>query len=615
LSEAEQSGGNGGTLAVGQSVNLGNVWVKSRIEDVAVDVQLVGGTVSTAAVAYSGTPYGRSDLNTDGLVNAADWPLFYPNLLADLSSLTQVGRALAGDLDGDGDNDVTDFSLFKADFDAANGAGAFEAMVANVPEPATILLMLSGFAAALACRPRRRRVGGALAFAVGVAAVVGTADSASAAPVDFTTYTLEAFPPAATFPAPVWNITPTTASLNNNADANVLFSPGSALNKRYLGRLTPGTDDDVIGFVLGFEPGDAQIFSSADYVLIDWKGADQTFEFNDGDPINFHHSATLQGPMPVGLALSRVTGSPTADELWQHADLAENPTGGVTQLVRAATLGSTAYDRLNGSHLFDIRYTPTNVTVLVDGVEQFNQTGSFPDGRFGLYSAWQGPTATFSTFEEVSLNFTGLSATVDRSDGNIMLRNPGGSPVEFDYYQLDSASNSLNVSGWNSLSDQNFQSVGTLAHQKWQEAGGSDASALAEAFLGGMSTLAASGSINIGNAYNNSANGEDLVLSFRLPSGLLLQGAVEYIGTAPTLKGDYNGNGTVDAADYVVWRKTDGSMPGYNLWRANFGRTSGGGAALGAVASVPEPASIALLLGAFLLGFPRGIMKTITQRR
>ncbi len=32
------------------------------------------------------------------------------------------------------------------------------------------------------------------------------------------------------------------------------------------------------------------------------------------------------------------------------------------------------------------------------------------------------------------------------------------------------------------------------------------------------------------------------------------------------LTGDYNGNGIVDAADYVVWRKTGGSPDAYNIW-------------------------------------------------
>ena len=38
------------------------------------------------------------------------------------------------------------------------------------------------------------------------------------------------------------------------------------------------------------------------------------------------------------------------------------------------------------------------------------------------------------------------------------------------------------------------------------------------------------------------------------------------------LPGDYNQNNIVDAADYVVWRKTDsGNLQGYTDWRANFG--------------------------------------------
>ena len=76
--------------------------------------------------------------------------------------------------------------------------------------------------------------------------------------------------------------------------------------------------------------------------------------------------------------------------------------------------------------------------------------------------------------------------------------------------------------------------------------------------------------------------------------------------TAPGLNGDYNENGVVDAADYVIWRKTlglvnaglpaDGNGNGridlddYNVWRINFGRTSG--SAVGAtVVTIAEPAT------------------------
>ena len=233
-------------------------------------------------------------------------------------------------------------------------------------------------------------------------------------PVDFTTFTVESFPPADGFPAPTWTVASATATTNGDGDASVLFSPGSALDKRFMGSVTPGSDNDVVGFVLGFNPGDAQIASSADYLLIDWKGGTQTFDFADANPVDPFHDLTTGGEMPVGLALSRVTGSPTADELWQHTDDLDNPDGGVTELARGTSLGSTPYDRSGGSHTFDITYTSSRVTLIVDGVTQLDVTGSFPDGRFGLYAAWQGPSPTFADFEVFDAGAAGVVVSVDR---------------------------------------------------------------------------------------------------------------------------------------------------------------------------------------------------------
>ncbi|MEX0643417.1 MAG: lamin tail domain-containing protein [Pirellulales bacterium] len=66
-------------------------------------------------------------------------------------------------------------------------------------------------------------------------------------------------------------------------------------------------------------------------------------------------------------------------------------------------------------------------------------------------------------------------------------------------------------------------------------------------------------------------------------------------GVVATLAGDYNGNGVVDAADYVWWRENDGTTGGYNTWRANYGRTLASGSAV-ENGSVPEPASVVLLI-------------------
>jgi hypothetical protein len=58
------------------------------------------------------------------------------------------------------------------------------------------------------------------------------------------------------------------------------------------------------------------------------------------------------------------------------------------------------------------------------------------------------------------------------------------------------------------------------------------------------------------------------------------------------LAGDFNGDGSVNSADYIAWRKTGGSQADYNAWRTNFGKTNAGaGATVSVGSSVPEATS------------------------
>jgi hypothetical protein len=91
---------------------------------------------------------------------------------------------------------------------------------------------------------------------------------------------------------------------------------------------------------------------------------------------------------------------------------------------------------------------------------------------------------------------------------------------------------------------------------------------------------------------------------------------IEASAAPPGLNGDYNDDGTVDAADYVVFRKNEGTtntLPNdptggtigaaqYGTWRANFGMTTGGSATAGGTA-IPEPASLMLAVFAAIGAF------------
>jgi hypothetical protein len=91
-----------------------------------------------------------ADLDLDGALDGQDWLAFAASAETDLTGLSSTDAYLRGDLDGDGANGPLDFGLFKDAYEAAHGSGAFAAMLANVPEPASLaaavaaLVLLAG---------------------------------------------------------------------------------------------------------------------------------------------------------------------------------------------------------------------------------------------------------------------------------------------------------------------------------------------------------------------------------------------------------------------------------------------------------------------------------------
>ncbi len=187
---------------------------------------------------------------------------------------------------------------------------------------------------------------------------------ASAAPVDLSTWVKNG--------AGTWNVAGDKNSVTQTANSNpgVFFGPGNAQGNQLSGtiRVNTTSDDDFIGFVLGYNASDLTN-SNADYLLIDWKQGSQS----SGGCTAF-----------AGLALSRVTAALTNQAAWCHTASA-----GVTELARGVNLGNVGWADLT-QYTFDLVFNPNNLQVWVNGTKEIDVNGTFSDGSFGFYNYSQG---------------------------------------------------------------------------------------------------------------------------------------------------------------------------------------------------------------------------------
>ena len=107
-----------------------------------------------------------------------------------------------------------------------------------------------------------------------------------------------------------------------------------------------------------------------------------------------------------------------------------------------------------------------------------------------------------------------------------------------------------------------------------------------------LSSLSSLGIISYNSSKSNAGGYLDALIVSNSPTA-----SIDVTGVS--VAGDFNLNGVVDAADYVVWQKGMGTtytQSDYNVWRANFGRTAVSGSGSAEFASIPEPATFALLI-------------------
>ncbi|HEX7184807.1 MAG TPA: Calx-beta domain-containing protein [Thermoanaerobaculia bacterium] len=190
-----------------------------------------------------------------------------------------------------------------------------------------------------------------------------------------------------------WNVAADGQSVVQTVNGNPAFFYGDfgSFGVRLEGKIrTTDTDDDFMGFALGFRPGDAAN-PNADFLVVDWK------QNNQGGSLCGSSTTGRRG-----LAVSRVRGIPSADELWAHANGACNGSGnGLQELARGRTRGNTGWVR-NQTYTFTFESTATSLKVWVDGTLEIDITGTFSPGRFAFYNYSQAQV-TYSALSSQNL--------------------------------------------------------------------------------------------------------------------------------------------------------------------------------------------------------------------
>ena len=124
-----------------------------------------------------------------------------------------------------------------------------------------------------------------------------------------------------------------------------------------------------------------------------------------------------------------------------------------------------------------------------------------------------------------------IEVQVDQASGGVSLVNSSGSDIELHYYEIVSASGSLDPAGWTALGDEPFS--------RWEK-NNPTSNALTESFFQGSVTFAAGGSIDLGPIFVVGGT-QDLVARVGSPSGLL-----------HLCVGDRDEDGVVDPQDNCV---------------------------------------------------------------
>ena len=620
LSEIDNGFSSAGTLANGDSIDFGTgLWLKGPNESDMTFSYTDNSTqqavnVAVQFVGNGGEAYAVGDLNFDGEINAADWPTVRDNYGSDFSAMTVAESYQVGDLDGNGLVNSVDFSMFKDAYLAANPNASFGALVGatSVPEPATWALMVLGLAAVAGRRSKHLLKAPLMKKCMfALVAMLAFASSASAVIVKPTAATSSITSDAGGSVDWLLNDNPNQAlfSLQRPVDTEVLIDDGSDVadalatfhqhgGQGHQESWTRGTGqgNPVFSFDLGSERsiGSILLWGYGNNGGGDGRNGNATREFE----VIFHtaaEGATFDFDSAAGGGTEAVEFSGTMYRP-DPADTASNGAQGFN------------FDSLQTAQYVGLRIASNYL-----GEPEVIAGGD----RYGLGEV------RFATENDLPdpPPIPNLTLQVNTETGNVAILSDGTETFDIELYEIRTtdAQETLDPAKWTSIeaTGQNGLPQGDGSGNGWEALGTPSTTFLGEGYLTSSSEIAPGNNINLDAAYDPLVIGQgidgNLEFNFQVAGEAIRSGNVVYVSTAG-VTGDYNGDGTVNAADYTVWRDNLGSSvtPGmgadgndngvidaadYSVWKSNFGLTGNAAGSLKG-AAVPEPATAVLgLLG------------------
>lgn len=612
-------GGDGGTLASAQEVVLstsGGSWVKNPMEDLRMELLFAGGVTRRANVNFVGNGGKRfevGDLNFDGSLTEADWSIFIAGAETDLSGLSIPEAYQRGDFDGDGVNSIQDFGAFKTAFDAANGAGAFAAMLANIPEPGSATLFtIAGALLAVVRRRYRHQPNDVqkvpmkklspLQICLPLLLIAMLHRPAPAAILEEFTFSdsngtlLDAAANSANT-GNLWSID--VADLTNSSVLNGVYriqkdNDGFATNALEIDNISSGTawlvaEIEAWSFSSLVGPGE---FDAGELEQV-------RFGFLNNDNPAFNSAQNT-----ANMQIQRTAGG--------GLELIGNRSGdGGTDITGSAPLNLVQTEPF--TMVLELNEDADTYSVFhKSGDGPFQQLGTgvispTRDGnslRFVINNNFSG-TGEFFDIDRIYLTdespligpVEALKLRINTTTGVVEIVNATEAAFDIDSYRVVSTTEDLNFAGWTSLSDQSIDAVdgpdadstvGNGIGETWDEAGGADDGVLAESFLLGSSLFDVGRTVSLGSAFRPGGDADSISFQYRsATNGALFDGEIEI--DSGGLLGDADGDQDVDGVDFLsLQRNNSGQIPS---WEQEFGI---GAPASGSLAAVPEPAALTL---------------------